>query len=306
MDEASVAWLTDADRARGEAVARAYGIPFVPLPQNVDDLPSCDAALLAIPVGTRWPYHESFSRRGIAVLTEKPFARDAEEHRKIAGLFDPYRIGCGYQRRAYASMRLLRSAFDGAWFGVPERLRVTEGARNTKTGVARSFLDDVTGAGGGALIDLGSHTLDLALAITRSRGAEVLSVDIVWDEGIDRKVAARIRLETPRGPLDLEYCVSWLDLQPNAVEIEFPSVTVRAAVFPGAPVEVVPKGGNGVSGRLEPPRGLGASTFAQAFYLEWVSFLDGVRRREPSDFSAESCLGTTSLVAELYSRGRRP
>jgi predicted dehydrogenase len=306
MDGVKVAWLTDADRSRGESVARAYEIPFAPLPPNVDDLPPCDVALLAVPVGARWPYYEAFSRRGAAVLSEKPFARTVDEFHRIMSLFAPHRIGCGYQRRTYASMRLVREIVDADWFGPVRGLRVTEGARNTKAGVARSYLDDASGSGGGALIDLGSHTLDLAITIMRSSRAEVRAVDIVWDHDIDRKVEARVLLEGAAGAAELDYCVSWLDRQPNTVEIAFASVTVRTGVFPGAPVEIVPIRKGGRIAHAEPPRGLGAATFAQAFYLEWASFLDGVRRGGPSEFSAESCFLTTSLVSDLYARGRRP
>ena len=45
----------------------------------------------------------------------------------------------------------------------------------------------------------------------------------------------------------------------------------------------------------------GATTVYQAFYLEWMAFLDGVRTGQASEFSARSALATVGAVEALYS-----
>jgi hypothetical protein len=49
----------------------------------------------------------------------------------------------------------------------------------------------------------------------------------------------------------------------------------------------------------------GAETVYQAFYLEWMAFLDGVRHRQASRFSARSSLPTIRAVEALYCAGKR-
>ncbi len=49
----------------------------------------------------------------------------------------------------------------------------------------------------------------------------------------------------------------------------------------------------------------GATTLYQAFYLEWMDFLAGVRNRQPSKFSARSALATVRAVEMLYTEGKR-
>jgi hypothetical protein len=55
--------------------------------------------------------------------------------------------------------------------------------------------------------------------------------------------------------------------------------------------------------RLEPD-GAGARTSNQAFYLEWLWFLEGLRTGVPSAMAAGSCLAVTALIEDLYREAR--
>jgi predicted dehydrogenase len=56
---------------------------------------------------------------------------------------------------------------------------------------------------------------------------------------------------------------------------------------------------------LTSPAG-GATTYNQAFYLEWTDFLDGIRQKKESLVSARSALLTTALVERLLQDGGGP
>lgn len=306
MPQVRVAWLADADTARATSVARAYGVPAVNLPRIAAELPSADVVLLAIPVGPRPAYYEDLAQRGVAVFAEKPFAVSAAEHARFAGLFGPAQVGCGYMRRMYESAVLIRQAIQEQWFGALRRLRIREGARTTGTGADRSAYDDLAASGGGALMTLGTHGIDLALHLAGARGFEVMESRIDWDGRMDRRVETRLRLDGVAADAgqtcELEFCVSWLDRQENIVEAEFEQARLRTGISSAAGVELIRRSGEPALMSVVPQQ-RGARTPNQAFYLEWAEFLRGLEAGQPSLMSAQSALLTAQAVEAIYQRG---
>ena len=305
MDNVQIAWVTDVNAERAAGVAQSFRVPSIAAPPSPDDLPECDVVLLAIPVLYRRPYYEALARRGSAVFAEKPLAATAAEHARVVSLFAPHRLACGYMRRLYATSLLLRRAVCHNWFGPLQRLRVTEGARGTRTGVDVSHYDDVGAAGGGVLLTQGCHTLDLALYVTAADGFEVLRRHLEWDGLIDRRAEAALRLSgvggRPEAACEVEYRVSWLDDQDNAIELEFPAVRLRAGLQPGARVTLVPRAGNWRPAE-EFLSANGATTSNQAFFLEWDHFLRGLDEGKPGVMAASTAQGTAALIDALYGR----
>jgi predicted dehydrogenase len=307
MPDVRVQWIFDSIDERARSVAKANRLRAVG-PCSPAELPACDVALIAIPVGVRSPYYEVFAARGTAVLTEKPFALSSAEHRMLSEQFEPYRLACGYMRRFYASTRLLRHFVRTKPFGRLVRMRISEGNRSTGSRVDRSYLDDSRQSSqGGILSELGCHSLDLALFITGARAYEAQTCEFVFDGKIDRKISATIRLmdsdHLSNSGLTLDYCVSWLDRQTNTMVLEFENCTIWAEIIPGGGVRM----GNPTQpsqGTLLVPSPGGAMTVNQAFFLQWRSFLEGVRNKSESEISARSASLGTALIEELYARGR--
>jgi len=304
LPEARVVWLADADEDRARAVARAFGVRAVGLPRGPSDVPESDVVLLAVHVGARPLYFEAFARRGVAVFAEKPFARTVAEHARLLGLFPEHRLGCGYMRRTYATTAFLRRAVRGKWFGPLRRIRIAEGGRVTKTGRSRTPYDDPSVAGGGVLMDLGTHSVDLALYLLGASTVEVHGAQIVWDGALDRKVTGELEVPFETGIVTIEVCVSWLDRQPNRIELEFPAVSLSAPNDPEPRIEFRRPGCEEAQATME-VSGLGARTSYQAFFLEWRSFLEGLRTGSASLVSAASALPTTTAIEGLYRAGAR-
>jgi hypothetical protein len=125
------------------------------------------------------------------------------------------------------------------------------------------------------------------------------------DGAIDRKVTAAVRLHTPANgsvPVELSYKVSWLDRQDNRIQLTFEHTKVWSGLLPHAEVFVGSPESPEAAIRLA-PQAPGATTYNQAFYLEWQDFLAGFRAERESITSARSALLTTSLVEALLTAG---
>jgi len=297
--ETSVAFVADADGRRAAEVAAAFGVPHVPLERLPQVLPGCEAVLLAIPVSVRAPYLAMLSAAGVTALVEKPFARTVAEHEAALQAFPPHRLACGFMRRTYAATRLARRILEEGWLGPPRRLRAAEGGRTTKTGVDASPFD--RGTAGGVLLDLGCHALDLAFHLTGARGHQVVRAERVLDGPVDRRAEGEVLLlRNGEAPLPLQYVFSWLDPQEDCLEIEFDTARLRLHAKPERPLTLGGKNLTGEVPLVDPAAG--ATTSAQAFYLEWRLVLDAARAGTPSPLAAASCLPLTALLEELHTR----
>ena len=306
MPEVRVAWVADADDARGAATAAAFGIPHALISTVADVARGCDAALLAIPVGVRATYLTLLANHGVAVLVEKPFARNVREHDEIVAMFPAHKIACGFMRRTYSSTLQVRQILRDGWLGRPTRIRISEGGRMTKTGTDRSYFDDAKAGGGGILLELGCHALDVVLHLTGAQSHRIVRQTMLLDRHTDRRAEAEVLLyEGAVGqgePIALEYVFSWLDRQQNRVEIEFPAARLLFGTRPDSPLIILGRQGPDELRFL--PAASAAITSNQAFYLEWCWFLEGLASRVPSPIAAHSCRQVTALVEDLYAAAR--
>jgi predicted dehydrogenase len=303
-----IAWLYDQRPDPARALAHAYGLQAVEAATPAE-LPPCDVALLAIPVDARGDYLRHFAAHGVAVFCEKPFALSLAQFGGATDGFEPHALGCGYMRRFYRSTLLLRHAVVAGIFGPLVGIDIAEGGRSKGSGVDASFLDDPRlGAARGVLADLGSHSLDLALYIAGASAFSVRASRLTRDGAVDRKVGAEIALQTPASstrPIDMTYSVSWLDRQHNTIRLRFAHTSVWSGLAPSADVYVGSPDQPAEALTLSAGLG-GATTYNQAFFLEWQDFLAGVRARRESSVSARSAWLTTAVLESLLAGDAAP
>jgi|HubBroStandDraft_1064217.scaffolds.fasta_scaffold00470_16 predicted dehydrogenase len=305
IPDIDIAWIYDRNPESAQALAGAYGLRALH-PQSLKELPACDVVLLAIPVNARGEYLEHLSTIGGAALCEKPFAASAAEHRRYVDDFAPHALGAGFMRRFFGSTMLLRQIVAEGTFGPLRKIRLSEGNRSKGSGVDSSFLDDPRlGASRGVLTDLGSHSIDLALYVSAASGFEVRSCAKVLDGTVDRKVTATVHLQcatSGSAPVELNYAVSWLDRQDNRIELTFEHTKVWSALAPMSEVfagdPATPQKAIRLASQMP-----GATTYNQAFFLQWKDFLDGFRAKREPIVSARAALLTTSLVEALLAAG---
>jgi predicted dehydrogenase len=301
-DGIRIAYVTDKNANAALAVGGSYKLSALAVPANLEDLPVTDVVLLAVPVSARAAYYELFAQRKTAVLAEKPLAISGADGERLCDMYPDYALVCGFQRRSFATAVVGRRAVAEKWFGPLRGVQVSEGSLTTKTGVDSHFYDQLS-AGGGVLMDLGCHSLDLAMYVSGATAAIPVEHRFVFDDDIDREIEARLTLETPDGPCPLHYFVTWLRPAKNTIDLRFDKCTVSLSCRPAETLEIR----SDIDGRHAASlsaKGAGAATVYQAFYLEWTAFLDGVRAREASKFSARSCLPTVRAVEVLYAQGK--
>ncbi|MCO5222847.1 MAG: Gfo/Idh/MocA family oxidoreductase [Thermomicrobiales bacterium] len=126
--------------------------------------PDIQAVSIAVPNFLHVPIGLDAIAAGKHVLMEKPLARNTEEGEVLvraaeeAGLV----LGIIFNRRSRADMQALKSAIDRGALGEIYHARAYWNRRAGIPGLG-SWFTNKDGAGGGPLIDLGVHVLDMAL-----------------------------------------------------------------------------------------------------------------------------------------------
>jgi len=298
MSDVEISWILDSDRARASSIANAFGTKGI---GHITEATPVDIALLAIPIPPRAEYFEHFAAHGTAVFAEKPLAVSAADHSALMVKFEDWQLSVGFQRRSYASSEFLRRVLQDEIFGKPERIRIREGSRTTKTGEYGQFQDLPVSEGGGISTNLGCHSLDLAIFLFGASRYEIVEKSIAWDEDTDRRARASIILDRPGdapGKCLLDWEVSWIDHEPNTMEIVLPSAIVVAPISPTASVKLLSLDRQLIA-TIDVMGRSGAVSIEQAFYLEWRSALAALATRTASPFSASSALLTAQLVDDL-------
>jgi len=123
-----------------------------------------DAAILAVPHSLHAQIGIELLEGGVHVLCEKPLAITSKEALQLvnAARSNNRILGIGYYRRFIPAARLLKALIAGEFLGQIQRIDVEEGFVYNWPAQTFSFWDRAQ-AGGGVLLDTGSHVLDLVL-----------------------------------------------------------------------------------------------------------------------------------------------
>jgi predicted dehydrogenase len=160
-----VAALVDRDEGRARALARVHGGPAVfSNHQDLIEAGGVDGAIVAVPPGLHAAISQDLMCAGIPVLVEKPvavtlaecdaMARTAEESGVI--------LAVGFMRRFAPQLVLVKRLLEEGALGPIHRIELREGSI-FHWPAATDFLFRRDQAGGGVLIDLGVHSVDLLI-----------------------------------------------------------------------------------------------------------------------------------------------
>jgi predicted dehydrogenase len=158
--------IADVDRARGDAVAARFGIPRVYESARalLDDAP-LDLVAIATPDDAHAADATATLARGLHVLCEKPLATSVADAARLTRLAAEAGVitRVGFAMRFAPAMRQMRDLIAAGAVGEPQLLQAFQ--QNGQ------FLDPATPfhwkmdrarTGGGAIVEYGIHTLDLA------------------------------------------------------------------------------------------------------------------------------------------------
>lgn len=162
--EIEMVGVTDLDGAWAARVARRFGVP-ASFTDHRALLDRVDAVLVATPNATHADIACAFLERGVHVLCEKPLATTRADVERMYAAADRggAQLVAGHCLRFSPNLALLARVVAEGWLGEVERVTAAIGAPYDAGAQRTDFRRQRGLAGGGVLIDLGVHLLDLAV-----------------------------------------------------------------------------------------------------------------------------------------------
>lgn len=171
-DNAQLAAVMGNDPARTEALGRKYGVPSFTDEESL--LASgIDAVYIATPTHLHCKQTLLAARAGKHVLCEKPMAMSLEEAEKMSEACEAagVKLGFGYMMRFLAQHQEAARMVAAGRLGAPVMARAQLSCWYPK--MPGAWRQEQKLGGGGSLIDMGSHCVDLLEMIFASKAAEV-------------------------------------------------------------------------------------------------------------------------------------
>jgi predicted dehydrogenase len=160
---ARVAAIVDPDRAAAREAASATGCQavFADLEPAISDGLELDGVVIATPTALHAAQARQALERGIPVFCQKPLGRSAAECRELVRLARQGNVALAVDM-SYRHAAAVTAALDALRRGQIGRPHAAELVFHNAYGPDKPWVRDVGLAGGGALIDLGCHLIDLA------------------------------------------------------------------------------------------------------------------------------------------------
>jgi predicted dehydrogenase len=155
LPEPGELWLVDPELERARSLATRVGARAAASHDGLE----LDAAIVAVPNHLHAEIATGLLERGVHVLCEKPLARSADEGRAVVAAAGNAVLAVGNFRRQFRSTRLVHDLLARNLCGAPVSFEAVEGFVYA-WGTATGYSIDRERAGGGVLLDLGSHVLD--------------------------------------------------------------------------------------------------------------------------------------------------
>lgn len=186
---ATVAAIADSHQAAlDEAVACA---PDARVAHDLDELlstPDLDGVVIATPSGAHARQSIQALEQGLAVFCQKPLTRTAAEAEAVmaAARRADRLVDVDFSYRCVAGMpelrRLVQAGELGDIYGI-------DLVFHNAYGPDKDWFYDISRSGGGCVMDLGIHLLDLATWVTGSRGADLIDAQLfAQGRALDRPV----------------------------------------------------------------------------------------------------------------------
>jgi predicted dehydrogenase/nucleoside-diphosphate-sugar epimerase len=206
--------MFDVDTARADALRDTY-FPEAKVVDTLDQVGAhADAAIVAVPNIFHAPVTLALLRAGVHVLCEKPLATTEDAAQEMVAAAERRVLGCGLSRRFVASTALVSEALRRDVVGRPRHFEIRESVWNWP--LNRGTFDKRS-AGGGVLIDLGPHVLDLVAVWLGP--VEILEYEDDSLGGVESTAWARIRCHGLHGPVDGEIFLTRAYQTPNYARI---------------------------------------------------------------------------------------
>lgn len=219
---ARVAAVADIDQRAGRAAAAEVACRDVcsSLEQLLER--ELDGVVIATPTALHAAQVRAVLERGLPVFCQKPLGRDARECAELVALArqSDLRLGVDMSYRRAAAVECALAAFREGHIGEPHFVELVF---HNAYGPDKAWVRDVRLAGGGALIDLGWHLVDLARLFLGDIRARSVHADLFAagkrlgpdPDRVEDLALAQVALED--GPALRIACSWWLPAGTDAV-----------------------------------------------------------------------------------------
>jgi predicted dehydrogenase len=191
--------LADCDRSWAAKVCRKFGVP-----ECYDDfaamIGSVEAVLIATPNSTHADIACPLLEAGIHVLCEKPMATSSADVERMfqASARGGGRLMAAHNRRFNANVATVKNALSRGWLGIVKEMSGALGGSYNAADRRTEFRRKPRLSGGGVLIDLGIHLIDLAVCLAGQSPVSVV-YDAECAPGWSAETDADVALEFPDG-----------------------------------------------------------------------------------------------------------
>jgi predicted dehydrogenase len=274
---------------------------------SLADIPSdIHLAIVASPAGFHAEQTVALLRRGIHVFCEKPMARSAPECDAMVGAARESErlLGIGHFKRFFPATQQIKELVDRQTFGRLIDFHFLDGGKFGWPAQSRTLFDRAAG-GGGVLIDIGVHALDLALwwfgeptevscADDAMGGVEAnVAVTLSYPNGATGTLIASRDVDTPnRYVIRFERgWVAWNPIDANHIELGWGErYALRAATHQAQSQMRLP-----IAGELAPSR-------HQAFMLQIDAMIDATQGKGVVGVSGEDGRRVMALIDRCYAK----
>lgn len=302
MPQVRLEWVYDLDARKASAFASRHHI--LRAVASLHEAPAVDAVLIAIPVGVRAEALSVALERGWHAMIEKPFATSRAAHETILARAAKVGVlvGVGFMRRFYRSTLAARELIRAGAFGPLREVLVAEGGPLRGSGRDDSwYQNDAGAAGGGVLIETGSHLIDQVMFVTGATSFGGIRAKFVRGGGLDLDARVQADLEIPGGARCRFVCAfSRIDQVCENAFFVCERGTIRLSPGAGGKLHLVDSDYR-VLCELNRP-GPGADAVYGAFHLEWADFIASCRGVGGCESSAATALLTTAFIEAAYGR----
>jgi predicted dehydrogenase/nucleoside-diphosphate-sugar epimerase len=304
--------LVDRALDRAERLAKGYGVPVAVADASQLSAADVDAAIVATPPFHHAPCAIDLMRRGIHVLVEKPMALTAEDALQMVQVADETQrcLAVGYFRRLYPSLRLMKSLIDRGHLGAVRRFHAEGGGRYSWAAATLANMRREL-AGGGALIDFGSHILD-ALFYLFDEPFEVISYQDNSLGGVEADCVIAARLTHGARTVDGRIEVARTRDLGNFVRVECDEGDLVFELNERFRIRVVPRPAETFDSLEDRPRAFSLEarwqqqsedeSWYETFRRQIDDWLESIKQRREPRLSGRSAVATARMIDACYAR----
>ncbi|NJD04271.1 MAG: Gfo/Idh/MocA family oxidoreductase [Ruminiclostridium sp.] len=198
-----------------------WGVPWFTSPEDMLDKVDCDAVYIGSPQNVHLEHCKLAAKRGKHVFCEKPLGLNGSEVREMVDVCKENRIrlGTGFNLRFNSIHQKARELITGGAIGKVVSARCQYGQNYPPD--PKAFRQVLENAGGGSMVDMGNHAMDLVEFVTGKcfNGVMAVTHNVIYKYGVEDSCGALLEFKGGGfAYIDTYYCVP-LGILRNDLEV---------------------------------------------------------------------------------------